>query len=250
MKRDELVAYLDEYLNIAQIKDSSRNGLQVEGSENVSKIGLAVDACMAAYELAVERECQMVIAHHGIIWDGIQAVTGAVARQLKFLLNTGVSLYGAHLPLDLHPEIGNNIRIARTLGIKEPVEFGDYHGTKIGFSGKLPAKASTAEIASVLEDASGGKSTLLEFGSVENSSVAIISGGGASGLNEAIQNGIDCFITGETSHTAYHFAKEAHINVVFYGHYHSEKCGVTALGEHVEKKFDLQTEFLDIPTPF
>ncbi|MBF0443614.1 MAG: Nif3-like dinuclear metal center hexameric protein [Oligoflexales bacterium] len=249
--RDEIVSYLNQRLNTNAISDSSVNGLQVEGACEIRKIALAADATLQTYKKAVMSGCQMMITHHGLIWHGIRSVTGREYRHIKYLLDNGLNLYASHLPLDMHPELGNNITLGKMLNLSEIVPFGEYHGNKIGISGKLPSPATCSEIAAILKRETGVKNPIcLTFGNERVKSVAVISGGGASGLTEAIKENMDLFITGEGSHQAYHLAQEASINVLFIGHYYSETCGVKMVGEDLKRKFKVETVFIDEPTVF
>jgi dinuclear metal center YbgI/SA1388 family protein len=247
-KSEEVVCFLDKELNSDTIPDVSRNGLQVQGAERISRLGLAVDACMDVYAAAAEKGCQMVVAHHGLIWGGLAHITKSVYRQIKFLFENGINLYAAHLPLDLHPEYGNNAQIARMLGLKARKPFGDYKGISIGFQGMLPKQIPVQELSGRLEKLLGGKNTLLTFGKKEVKSVAVVSGGAGDIIEEAISKNVDCYVTGEPRHEQYHLAKEAGLNVIYCGHYHSEKAGVLAIGKLLEKKFGIETIFLDVPT--
>ena len=243
-----LVNYLNELLNIAGIEDRSCNGLQVQGTEKISCIGLAVDACLSAYEKAVAERCQMVLAHHGLIWGGLTSITGAVYRQVKYLADKGLNLYAAHLPLDAHPEYGNNIILARMLSLIGVKPFGLYKNTSIGFEGALPRPLSCEAIGKTIQAKIGGKFSALPFGKAENMSIAVVSGGGTDAMDEAIDKRIDCFLTGEGVHANHHKALESHINVVYCGHYETETVGVKALGAFLEKQFAVKTVFLNVPT--
>jgi dinuclear metal center YbgI/SA1388 family protein len=246
--REKIVKFLDEELRINKITDLSRNGLQVQGTEKICRIGLAVDACLEAYEAGAERSCQMIIAHHGLIWGGLPYITKSVYRQVKYLFDSGINLYAAHLPLDLHPVYGNNAQLADIVGLKSRIPFGDYKGTMVGCMGVLPAAKTTAALSARLEKALGSRNVLLPFGKREIRRVAVLSGRGTDMLAEAIDKGADCFITGEPHHEHHHLAKEAGINAIYCGHYYSEKVGVLAIGKLLEKKFGVSCEFLDIPT--
>ncbi len=246
--RSDLVRHLDEILSVAAIADASCNGLQVEGAEHIAMVGLAVDASMAVYKKSLAKKCHMLIVHHGIIWKGLTSITGSVKRQLEFLLGSGLNLYAAHLPLDAHPEYGNNIGLAKLLGLADISPFGAYKGLTLGFKGRAPRAMTVDEIGAVLRTALGGAFSSLPFGKRKNRTVAVISGGGSDALPEAIEQGIDCFVTGEPAHWNHHMAVEAGINVVYGGHYHTEKLGVMSLGRHLEKTFGVKTIFIDEPT--
>jgi dinuclear metal center YbgI/SA1388 family protein len=247
-QRDALVKYLDATLRIAAIQDSSCNGLQVQGAPVVRRIGLCVDACMDAYTMAAEAKCQMVIAHHGIIWKGIPSISGTVYTQIKYLMTNDINLYAAHLPLDLHPVYGNNAELAKMIGLTDIKPFGLYHGIAIGFEGVLTKETTLDRLSAGLAKELGSKIVELPFGKKKIKSIAIISGGAGEELGEAIEKKIDCYITGESVHQNHHQAKEAGINAIFCGHYESETLGVKAIGRLLEKKFGVETLFLDIPT--
>ena len=248
--RDEIVRFLDERLDVRRVKDKSSNGLQVAGRLEVRKIAVATDAAMAVYERAAAEACDMLLVHHGLIWGGIRYVTHRNHAHLKFLLERDLNLYAAHLPLDMHPEIGNNALLARELGLAATRPFGDYHDEKIGIAGELPAPASTAQIAARLAARLGGEPKLLAFGPAANRTVAVVSGGGGSAFTEAAESGIDCFVTGEASHEIFHAAREGGVNVILLGHYRSETIGVQALGDEVSDRFGVPAIFIDEPTGF
>jgi dinuclear metal center YbgI/SA1388 family protein len=245
---DAIVSLLDKTLRTAEIDDRSINGLQVEGAAAVSKIGLAVDACLEAYKTAHDLGCQMVIAHHGIIWEGLKSVRGPIYRQIAFLVNNGINLYASHLPLDLHPTLGNNARIAKAMGLRDLRPFGVYRGEHIGFEGTFPRPVTLKAVSDTIKKLYGGPVSSLPFGPQKIRSAAVVSGGGTAALPEAIEKKIDLFITGEPSHENHHLALEGKINVVYGGHYHTEKPGVMALGEFLSKKFGIEAVFLDVPT--
>ena len=248
INRDTLAAFLDRELSIVSIDDLSRNGLQVEGGEKISRVGLAVDACMEAYEAAAVKGCQMIIAHHGMIWGGLPYITKGTFRQLNFLFDHGINLYAAHLPLDLHARLGNNARIAAMIGVRSLEPFGLYKGTAIGFEGILSKPVTLAALSQRLEKLLGGTTTVLPFGPDTIRRIGIVSGSASEIIDEAIRKELDCYITGEPKHTHHHLAKEAGLNVIYCGHYHSEKPGVIAVGGLIEKKFDIPCDFLDVPT--
>ena len=220
----------------------------MQGVKTINKIGLAVDACMAAYKKAAAKKCQMLVVHHGLIWNGLTSIRGAEYEQVRYLLEHGLNLYAAHLPLDMHPEVGNNIMLAKALKLSSVKPFGSYKGSLIGYEGVLPAAASLNEIGRACGRILGGTFSMLPFGKKKCRTVAIVSGGGSDAIPEAIDKGIDCFITGEPSHWNHHAALEAHLNVLYLGHYHSEKPGVKAVGKKLEKEFDVETVFIDEPT--
>jgi len=248
-QRDRIVAFLDERLRVGEFDDASSNGLQVQGAKDVRKIALATDAALATYRRALEEGCQMIVAHHGLIWGGIDRVVGRDYDHLKLLLDNDLNLYAAHLPLDAHPEIGNNAVLARMLGLEDHRPFGAYHGMKLGFAGRLPAPTDLDSLARSLSRSLGGSPKTLGFGPDRIETVGVVSGRGGV-LEEAIADGLDCLVTGEGKHEEHHVALEGGLNVVYAGHYATETVGVKAVGEELEREFGVETVFIDVPTAF
>jgi dinuclear metal center YbgI/SA1388 family protein len=246
--RDEIVAFLDEELDVRSVEDDSMNGLQVQGRAEVQKVALATDAALKVYRRAAELGCGMVVAHHGILWSRLTPITGVLHDHVRFLLEGDINLYAAHLPLDLHPRLGNNAELARMAGVREPRPFGRYHGQDVGFMGELEKALPLDDLAARLAGALGARPVVLPFGPGKVGRVGIVSGGGAFGLNEAIEKKLDCFVTGEGTHWNHHLALEAGIDVIYLGHYHSETPGVKAVGALLEERFGLETVFIDEPT--
>ncbi len=248
MKLEEIVQFLDDFLAVEEWEDKSNNGLQVEGKKEVQKIVFAVDACMDVFAEAKKRKADMIVVHHGLIWGGIDYVRGIAKRRLKFLLENEISLYAVHLPLDAHPRIGNNVQLLRLLEIEPEGQFGIYKGKPIGFYGKFENPMKLEEIAKILRNNLNEHLVILNFGNEKIEKVGAVSGKGAFALVEAIEIGLDLFITGEAEHGAYHLAKECGINVIFAGHYATETLGIKALMNVVGEEFELDVEFIDVPT--
>jgi len=249
MRRDELVKYLDEYLRVAEIEDTSQNGLQVEGPDEVTKVAVAVDACLASFEMAVAAGAQMLIVHHGLFWGKSLLLVGPHFHRVRTLIEGGCGLYGVHLPLDAHPEVGNNAELARLLGLRNVVMFGEYHGVPIGAAGEFDPALTVFAVAKRLEVALETSAVrILARGPGEVRGVACVSGGAMSMIDQVAAAGLDTYVTGETSHSFFHNASELDLNVLFFGHYATETLGVRALARHLEEEFGLETEFLDVPT--
>ena len=249
ISRHELTHFLDTTLSLSTIRDVSNNGLQIEGTENIIRIGLAVDAGMKTYESAVEHNCQMIIVHHGLFWGGLTSITGRMRRHIFYLLEHNINLYAAHLPLDLHPELGNNIELAKKLQLENITPFGKYHGETIGYQGEFSQSITLEELQNSLSRICDNKNIqTLAFGTPDIKTVGIVSGRGGDALDEAIENKLDCFITGEPDHINYHPALENNITVLYAGHYHTEVFGVRALGKKTATEFGIETVFLNIPT--
>jgi dinuclear metal center YbgI/SA1388 family protein len=248
MRLDDLVSYLDEYLQIRQGGDDALafNGLQVENAGEVRRIAAAVDACQAVFDRAAALGADLLIVHHGLFWGGLQPLTGPHYRRVSALVRAGMALYGAHLPLDRHPEVGNNVVLARLLGMQVTGWWGEYKGAPIAVRGELelPRETLTQRIAAAL----GPVPRLIPGGPGSTKQVGIVTGAGGSMIREAKAAGLDTLITGEGKHHSFFDAEELGINVFYAGHYATETVGVTALAEHLAGRFTLPWSFIDHPT--
>ncbi|HUX51603.1 MAG TPA: Nif3-like dinuclear metal center hexameric protein [Spirochaetia bacterium] len=247
----ELDSYFQSMLAIRQMAsaDSSLNGIQVGRADlEVRKAAFAVDACLETFRRTVEVDAQVLFVHHGIYWGRVEPVTGINYERLKTLLLNDVALYAAHLPLDMHEEFGNNARMARKLGLVDVEPFGLYRGATIGCKGRLPAAGTMDSVVKTLFHDPSSLLGMLRFGPEVVSTVGIISGGAPHDVDQAIAEGLDLYITGESSHTVYHRCLEAGINVIFGGHYQTEVWGVQAVAEQLSRDTGLETTFIDIPT--
>lgn len=246
----DLAGYLNDYLSVQEIPDypNAFNGLQVEGREEVHRVLTAVDVSVASVEKAVAWQADMLIVHHGLFWSGLQPIVGRFRRRLQPLLRDGVSLYSAHLPLDVHPEVGNNAQLARLLGLTPSDRFADYQGVQVGLV--CEAEMSLAELASLLEERLSTSVKVLPFGDGVVRRVGILTGSGGNTriLTETHRLGIDTLVTGEGAHHSYLDAEELGINLLYAGHYATETLGVRALGEHLQHMFGLEHRFFDHPT--
>jgi dinuclear metal center YbgI/SA1388 family protein len=244
----KLVSFLNNALKLSEFpKDESANGLQIEGSKTVHAVGMAVDACAYVFQKAAEKKIDFLIVHHGLVWGGIRSIQGVMKQRIKALLDADISLYACHLPLDWHPEYGNNAELLKALRIKKMGEFGEYHGKTIGYWGRLTNELSLNDFSSRIDRTLHTKTTTISFNKkVKN--VGIVSGGGWSAIYDAERIGIDTLLVGEPSHSAYTLAEEMKVNLVFAGHYATETLGVKAVGAMLKKKFGLETEFMDHPT--
>lgn len=253
MRIEEFDGYIKDLLAIEQLSgiDSALNGLQVERIDpELNKIAFAVDASGESFQRAVAWGADLLFTHHGIFFGKTRPVTGILYARLKYLLENQLALYAVHLPLDMHPELGNNAGIAGLLKLKNRKAFGIYHGVKIGIKGTLPKEASLSRISDVLCKNSLIPPHCLAFGKEKTKSIGIVSGGAAGNVREAIEEKLDLYITGEAAHTVYHECAEAGINVIFTGHYLSEVWGVQALQRKIAADTKLKTCFIDIPTGY
>ncbi|MBN1525799.1 MAG: Nif3-like dinuclear metal center hexameric protein [Spirochaetales bacterium] len=247
----EFDEYIRSFLPFAEMAkaDSALNGLQV-GRENqeVTKIAFAVDASMATFKQAKQEKADLLFVHHGLFWGFDRPVIGNIRSRLKYLFDHDIALYAVHLPLDVAPVVGNNAGIADALELTQQEPFGIYHGVKIGIKGRLAASASLEEISSMLFGNTGIHPGTLPFGKDQVSTIGIVSGGAAMNAFDAINDGLDLYITGESSHTVYHECLEAGLSVIFGGHYRTEVYGVQAITEKCRADQKLETVFIDIPT--
>ncbi len=248
MKVKEIASYLNELLNVRVIDDISMNGLQVGDNHEVKRVALAVDASLETFKNA--KDADLLIVHHGLYWGKPIPIVDSMFERIKLLINNNIALYAAHLPLDLHPELGNNVQGIKLLGLEPSIEFGNYHGINIGFEFELPEAMDVKEFKKLFEERLGTTSILWDFGPEKIKKGAYVSGDAISLLPEAIEKELDIYITGEPRHSSYWPAYEAGINVLFGGHYMTETLGVKALGNHLKEKFGLETFFIDVPTGF
>ena len=251
----ELVSYLDEYLRIREVPDERNavNGLQVENSGTITRVVAAVDASQATIDgLSAGLAGALLLVHHGLLWDGNVPLTGRRYRRVAALLEQDAALYAAHIPLDLHPEVGNNVVLAERLGIEVGGWFGEYRGSPIGVWGMGGARHPTRE--GLVDEVNRALGTftpgarLIPGGPERVSRIGIITGGAGSMIGAARDAGLDTYITGEGAHHTYFDAMELGINAIYAGHYATETVGVKALAEHCAAKFGLPWEFHDHPT--
>jgi dinuclear metal center YbgI/SA1388 family protein len=243
-----IVAHCDKILRIAEIKDFSGavNGLQVENSGAVTRIAAAVDAGPATIKLAIAAKADLLVVHHGLFWNSRQPWTGKNYELLRLLTENNLAVYSSHLPLDFHPKLGNNMILCAALGLKNPRPFllkdGQYYGLQSRTEISRPA------LAAKLQRATGEKPLIIPGGKGICRRIGVITGGAGDFLQQAADEGVDTFVTGEGPHWTYALAEELGVNVLYGGHYATETFGVKALAAGLAKKFSLPWEFLDHPT--
>jgi dinuclear metal center YbgI/SA1388 family protein len=244
----ELVEHLDGYLNISGVPDypTAYNGLQVEGRADVQKVALAVDASAYAVREAVRQQLDMLIAHHGLLWNDPRPLVGREYQLLAPLFQHGVSVYAAHLPLDAHAEVGNNVGLLRMLGLEPAGSFAPFQGVNTGWWAETDA--GLHDVAERLEAALGVRVTVMALGGRRIRRLGVVSGGGHRAIKDAHDAALDALVTGEIPHSAYFDAEELGVNVLLAGHYATETVGVRLLGEHLRRSFGLETAFIDHPT--
>ncbi len=229
--------------------DDSLNGLQVSRSKGpLKKMAFAVDACAESIARAREAGAQALFVHHGLFWGKPVAIRGNMHARIAELIGADMALYACHLPLDAHPELGNNAVLSKMLGLNGIEPFGDYHGVKIGFKGRLDVAISIDEAIRRVLPSGDQPRTVLPFGPKQISSVAVVSGGAAFESLQAIAEGIDLYVTGEPSHSIYHETLEAGLNFIAAGHYLTEVHGVKDVAEAASRELGLETVFIEYPT--
>lgn len=244
----EIVRYTDKFLRTREVGDweNALNGLQIENSGQVTKMGAAVDASTRTLSEAAKQDVDLLIVHHGLFWSGLKPVRGILRRQLEIAFKNDIALYSAHLPLDLHPRVGNNAQLARALELRSTTPFFEEKGELIGLKsdGSIPREQLLRKLAKVL----GSEVKAFTFGPTRTKTIGIVTGGAGGEINRVAEEKIDTFITGEAPHWAAVAAEELGINLFLGGHYATETFGVKALAAHLSKRFRLPWTFIDCPT--
>ncbi|MHC4925480.1 MAG: Nif3-like dinuclear metal center hexameric protein, partial [Planctomycetota bacterium] len=235
MHRDELVAFLDHLLDVHSIQDFGPQGMQVEGKEEVRRVAVGVTASEELFRRAVEWGADAVICHHGMLWDfDPRPVRGPLKRRLQLLLDHGITLLGYHLVLDAHEEHGNNAILARALGLVDIQPFGDYRGTLLGRRGRFDPGLSHDALATRVQSVLGGTPLVFPFGPEPVRTLGVITGGAVNDFRQAIDAGLDAYLTGEVPEFGQETAREERVTYVSGGHYRTETFGVKSLGERLE----------------
>jgi dinuclear metal center YbgI/SA1388 family protein len=243
--RDEILAFASELLELEAYPDYGPMGLQVAGAREVERIACSVSASLELFERAAASGAQMLLVHHGLLWDrDSRVIDDAVRRRLKALFDADITLAAYHLALDAHPEVGNNALLAHELGIEPSEQFAG-----IGFGGPLAEPVSVDQFAARVREQLGSEPVVFAYGPDPVERAAVITGGAARYLADAAREGYDLFLTGEPAEPSLHTARELGIHFVAAGHYATERIGVQALSERLAERFDLEWEFIDLPNP-
>jgi dinuclear metal center YbgI/SA1388 family protein len=264
----DIVTYTDDFLRIREVGDwdNALNGLQIENSGQVTRLGAAVDVSTRVLTEAAKKNVDLLIVHHGLFWPGLQPVKNALRRQLKLAFENDIALYSAHLPLDIHPKVGNNAQLVAALGLpfgvrghvrafksgdmspqsKSAQPFLEEKGQPVGL--KARASIPRSELIRKLRKALAGPVKVFNFGPRQTGTIGVVTGGAGSEIYRVAQENIDTFITGEAPHWAAVAAQELGMNLLLGGHYATEVFGVRALAAHLSKRFGIPWEFIDCPT--
>jgi len=249
--RDAILEHLDDLLDVASFADYGPNGLQVPGAPEISTVVTGVSAGLELFERAAEEGAELVLVHHGLFWGGgPEALSPVTAARLKALLTRDVNLAAYHLPLDAHPRLGNNALLADALGVAARGPLGEAKGRAVGLYGRFPARGIDAgELVARVRDATGREPLVFAAGPETVTTIGIVTGGAARMVSEAIELGLDAFVTGEPTESVTTEVHEAGIHFVAAGHYATETFGVKALGEDLENRFGVRHVFVDVPNP-
>jgi len=244
----DIVLYTDRLLRIRDVGDwdNALNGLQIENSGRVTRIGAAVDVSTRVLTEAGRKNVDFLVVHHGLFWAGLQPVASSLRRKLQLAFETDMALYSAHLPLDIHPKVGNNAQLVAALGLKSAQPFLEEKGQPVGL--KTHGSIRSNELVRKLRKALNGPVKFFDFGPKHIRTIGVVTGAAGSEIYRVAGENIDTFVTGEAPHWAAVAAEELGMNLLLGGHYATEVFGVKALAAHLSKRFRVPWEFIDCPT--
>jgi dinuclear metal center YbgI/SA1388 family protein len=253
MTLTEFDTYINSFLRKEDFdKDISLNGIQIQNSQpsskQIRKIAFAVDACEATAKAAVAAGADVLFVHHGLLWGRCEQITGSFYKRISTFIKNDLALCAYHIPLDANNPYGNNFGLALKLGLENCEQFGEWRGMVLGVKGELPAEQSIEELTSRLIRPGKSPRAVLSFGKSKIKTVGVISGGASEEVRDAVDECLDCYITGEFNHEDFHFAEEMGINVIAAGHYETETVGVSLVMQKVQAETDLECVFIDKPT--
>lgn len=251
MDLHQLVADLDDLLEADAVRDYCPNGLQVEGTADVQRIVTAVSASRALFTRAIDHGADAIIVHHGVLWNGTEPprLVGSFRERIRLLLAANVSLIAYHLPLDRHLELGNAAGLARNLGLVELEPFAEHQGASAGVCGVFAEPIEAEDFFAAVAGATDREPQVFEGDRRLIESVGIVTGGAEREYHQAVAAGLDAYVTGEATEWVMHQAAEDGVHYVAAGHYATERFGVQALGEWIERRHELEVEFIDLPNP-
>ena len=246
----DIISFLAEKLAVTQTADASLNGLQIENNGKVTRVATAVDASLELAQKCAAQKADLAICHHGLFWKSAVAVKGRYYKIIKTFIENNIALAAYHLPLDIHPQLGNNISLIRALELQFSETTGNYHGVPLLFTARPFGEISFSDLTLRFREKIGEPLGVLSFANEKApvKKIAVCSGGGLSLLEDAVAADCDTFITGDIKHDIYHQARESGIRILSGGHYQTETFGVKNIGQLLQEKFDISAEFIDIPT--
>ena len=247
MQLKQLCEFCDEYLGVSEFNDYCPNGLQVEATVEVKKIVCGVTASQALIEAAIGQDADTLIVHHGYFWKGeAQAITGHKGKRISSLIKNGINLLAFHLPLDVHPEVGNNVQLARVLDWQVTGSFGEQG---LVFEGNLRRQQALDEFARHIETGIDTRALAISAGDHPIKRIAWCTGAAQGFIEAAAERGVEAFVSGEVSEPTFHLAREMGIHYVAAGHHATERYGVQALAKVIADRFGIEQQFIDIPNP-
>lgn len=250
ISRQELHQYLNKTLTSEQIKDYCPNGLQVEGKEQINKIVTGVTASEALIDAAIEANADAILVHHGYFWKGeAYPITGMKKNRISKLIKNDINLFAYHLPIDAHPEYGNNAQLAKLLGITNVRAVESFSPIGVVMQGELPEPTVMSDFIQLIEDTLGRAPLISDVREQPIKTLAWCTGGGQSFIDDVAEIGVDAFLTGEASEKTIHSSRELNIDFISAGHHATERCGVEAVGKHLAEQFNVNVEFIDIHNP-
>lgn len=233
-----------------QIKDYCPNGLQIEGKEQIKKIVTGVTASEALIDAAIEANADAILVHHGYFWKGeAYPITGMKKNRIAKIINNDINLYAYHLPIDAHPEYGNNAQLAKLLGIENVRAVESFSPLGVVMQGELPQPTVMSDFNQLIEDTLGRAPLVSDVREQPIKTLAWCTGGGQSFIDDVAEIGVDAFLTGEASEKTIHSSRELNIDFISAGHHATERCGVEAVGKHLADEFNVNVEFIDIHNP-
>jgi dinuclear metal center YbgI/SA1388 family protein len=247
----DILDELQRILEPGRFEDYGPNGLQVPGAEHVQTIATGVSAHAELFELAAAEQAQLLLVHHGLFWGASPGpIDATLKRRLQILFDADIGLAAYHLPLDAHPEFGNNALLARALGAEQLTPFALHRGEPIGFIARLSGEGMTAEqLFAAVAAITAREPLVFDAGPAQVRRVAVVSGAGSDYLADAAAAGADALLTGEPAERVMAQAREHGVHLIAAGHYATETLGVKRLGEHLAEHFELRHVFLDVPNP-
>ena len=250
ISRQALERYLNTTLMASQINDYCPNGLQVEGKADIAKVVTGVTASEALIDAAIDANADAILVHHGYFWKGeAYPIVGMKKNRISKLIKHDINLFAYHLPIDVHPEFGNNAQLAKILGINNVKPAEGFSPEGIVMQGELPHALSIAELAKLINTQLQREPLICDARNKKIKTLAWCTGGGQSFIEQAAELNVDAFLTGEASEKTIHSSRELNIDFISAGHHATERCGIKSLGEHLTQQFSLDVEFIDIHNP-
>ncbi len=247
MQLKQLCDFCDEYLKVDEFNDYCPNGLQVEANHQVEHIVCGVTASQALIEAAIEQGADTLLVHHGYFWKGeAQPVTGVKGKRIGSLIKNNINLLAFHLPLDVHPEVGNNVQLARVLDWKPTDSFGEQG---LVFEAKLGSPQTLAQVSQHIESTLDTRALSIDAGDHEIERIAWCTGAAQGFIETAAKRGVDAFVSGEVSEPTFHLAREMGVHYIAAGHHATERYGVQALAKVIADRFGIKQQYIDIPNP-